>query len=770
MLLATLSSFVMALVFGMTKGRVVEKFSGWFTLLPLSLFVYFIVQTMSVVANGPLRFDFPWVPSFGVNLSFFIDGLALLFLLLITGIGTLVFAYTHGYMHGDKKLHRFYAYLTVFMGAMIGLVSSDNLITLFIFWELTSISSFLLIGYKNNDAASRKSAITALAVTGLGGLFLLGFAIFAGLTFDTLSIQDILSSELALSTWTPLILMLLLFAASFTKSAQFPFHFWLPGAMKAPTPVSTYLHSATMVKAGIYLLLRFNPYFENHEFWHWTLLAFGGVTMLYAAFQTLFHVDMKSILAYSTISALGIIVFLIGVGGDYALTAAIAFVLAHALYKATLFMVTGIVDHQTGTRDITALGGLGKVMPIIMGIGILAALSNAGMPPFFGFIAKDLVYEGTLHQGSGELALTALAILTNVLLIYAGFAVGLKPFIGKTHTAFSDVKAPKFSLWWPPAITAFLGLLFGVAPFFADGLASAAAATSGAGKVLHLKLWHGFNTVLVLSITTLVLGIALFLFWKPNVKTISQIESLYAFSPKGVFEKIYGLFGQFALRFTQISQSGYLRNYVLMVVLALIIAMSVHVFNRPGDYWDNIVFTSLTVNEIALSLILVGSALFTVFSKSRLAAIAGLGVLGYAVCFVFVFYSAPDLALTQFSIDTLTVILFVLVLYNLPPYLRLSEPKRRYRDLGIAGVFGVLMTLVTLEAYVESTQRRSNLAFYFNENAYTLAKGKNIVNVILVDFRGADTLIETAVLAISAIGVFGLIKLRMKEDSKTSVS
>lgn len=760
----------MAFVFGLTKGRVVEKFSSWFTILPLGLFVYFLSHAATVIAGSPQRFDFAWIPSFGVNLSFYIDGLALLFLLLITGIGTLVFAYTHGYMHGDKKLHRFYSYLTVFMGAMIGLVSSDNLITLFIFWELTSISSFLLIGYKNNDPASRKSAIVALAVTGLGGLFLLGFAIFAGLTFDTFSIQEILNSEQALNTWTPLILMILLFAASFTKSAQFPFHFWLPGAMKAPTPVSTYLHSATMVKAGIYLLLRFNPYFESYEVWHWTLLAFGGVTMLYAAVQTLFHVDMKSILAYSTISALGIIVFLIGVGGTYALTAAVAFILAHALYKATLFMVTGIVDHQAGTRDITALGGLGKVMPIIMGIGILAALSNAGTPPFFGFIAKDLVYEGTLNHGSWEIALTGIAILTNVLLIYAGFAVGLKPFIGKTNATLDAVKAPKFNLWWPPALTAILGLLFGLMPFLADGLAGVTALAFGSEQTLHIKLWHGFNTVLVLSLITLALGIGLYFFWKPNSKKTSQIERFYVLSPQGVFEKIYGLFGQMSLYLTRVAQNGYLRNYVLMIVLALIVAMSVHVFNRRWDYLDNVVFTSLTMNEIALSLILVISTIFTVFSKSRLAAIAGLGVLGYAVCFVFVFYSAPDLALTQFSIDTLTVILFVLVLYNLPPYLRLSEPKRRYRDLGIAGIFGVLMTLVTLEAYVESTQRRSNLAYYFNENAYTLAKGKNIVNVILVDFRGADTLIETAVLAISAIGVFGLIKLRIKENNKAHVS
>lgn len=762
MLLAVLSSFLMALVFGWFPSKLKVRWTSISLIFPLALFVYFAFQLNQVLQLGAATFSYDWVPSLGVNFSFHLDALSLMFLLLITGIGALVYAYTAKYMHGDPKIARFYAYLTLFMGAMIGLVSSDNLITLFVFWELTSISSFLLIGYKNSDAVARKSALIALAVTGLGGLFLLAFAIYAGLVYNSFSIQEILNSTSALGAWTPIVLMSLLFIAAFTKSAQFPFHFWLPGAMKAPTPVSTYLHSATMVKAGIYLLLRFNPLFDGFELWHVVLLVFGGFTMLYAAFQTLYHVDMKSILAYSTISALGIIVFLIGIGGKYALGAAVVFILAHALYKATLFMLTGIVDHQTHTRNILALGGLGKVMPALMVIGLLAALSNAGAPLFMGFLAKDMIYESTLHHEAWSLVLTALAILTNIFLIYAGFAVGLRPFIGLKPASLDQVQNPTMAIWWPPALTALLGLVLGLAPFLIKDLFEATSLSIGASELVPLKVWHGFNLVLMLSLSTLALGILLFKFWKPSKAKVAMMEGLHRISPKGVFQQGFDVFAKGAYKWTRLAQNGFLRNYVLVVVLALIIAMSWHVFRRPGDYLDNIIFTSLSVNEVVLSIMLIGSTLFTLFSKSRLVAIAGLGVLGYAVCFVFVFYSAPDLALTQFSIDTLTVILFVLVLYNLPPYLRLSNPIIRRRDMGVAAVFGVLVTLVTLEAIAETAQRKSNLATYFNENSYTMAKGKNIVNVILVDFRGADTLIEIAVLAIAAIGVFGLIKLRIK--------
>lgn len=767
MLLATLASFVFALGFGFLKADKAQKWSKVFTLLPVGLFTYFLQQGFIIFQGTSLAFEWLWIPSLGVNLSFYLDGLALLFLLLITGIGALVFMYAAKYMEDDPKTGRFFAYLTFFMGAMVGVVSTDNILLLFIFWELTSISSFLLIGYKNGDSESRQSAIVALAVTGLGGLFLLGFAIYAGHLFGTYSIQHILSGahQLSASNWG--ILMFLLFAAAFTKSAQFPFHFWLPGAMKAPTPVSTYLHSATMVKAGIFLLLRFNPLFEHQSAWGTVLLSFGGFTMLYAALQTLFRVDMKSVLAYSTISALGVIVFLIGLGGKYAMGAAIVFILAHALYKATLFMVTGIVDHETGTRDVRLLSGLRKVMPVVMIIAVAAALSNAGMPLFMGFLAKDMIYEATLHHAQSAWLLTALAIGTNALLIYAGFIVGWKPFAGQLPESFAKVHRPSFWLWLPPAITATLGLAIGVVPaIIKTNIYTFSVRSVTAFELAPLKLWHGFNLVLVLSLSTLFLGVLLYLVRKPNNINLSRIIALEKFAPKAGFQWFYHFFQNVSLLVTKTLQNGYLRNYVLIIILALIAAMSYHVFMRPGEYLDNIVFTKVSINEIVLVIILVGSTLFTVFSKSRLAAIAGLGVLGYAVCFVFVFYSAPDLALTQFSIDTLTVILFVLVLYNLPPYLKLSNARIRYRDMGVAGVFGTLITLVALEAIAEVGQRSSHVAKYYNENAYILAKGKNIVNVILVDFRGADTLIETVVLAISAIGVFGLLKLRMTEKNQ----
>lgn len=763
MIFASLISFFVAMILGFFQWELKRKWTAFYVLLPLGLFAFFASYLPEVLQGEQVLQSFSWVPSFGVHLSFLVDGLSLLFLLLITGIGALVFAYTNIYMRGDPKITRFYAYLTLFMGAMIGLVSSDNLITLFIFWELTSISSFFLIGYKNNDKESRRAAIISIAVTGFGGLFLLAFSIYSGVIYGSYSIQEMLTSTSVLEGWQPLILMGLVLVAAFTKSAQFPFHFWLPGAMKAPTPVSTYLHSATMVKAGIYLLLRFNPLFSQYSDWHTILLIFGGFTMLYAAVQTLFQSDMKSILAYSTISALGIIVFLIGIGGSFALSAAIAFIFAHAMYKATLFMITGIVDHQTGTRDITKLGGLGKIMPSIRYIALAAALSNAGVPFFMGFLAKDMIYEGTLNHQSLAVVFTILAITTNVLLIYAGFAVGLKPFVGNLPDDLKQTTRLKSSVWWPPAITAFLGLVFGAVPFLFAGLLANASLSVGAEAIVPLKIWHGFNLVFLLSLCTLALGLILYFVWKMNSTKSIFVERFYRFAPKSIASALFTKFMILASRWTKLAQNGFLRNYVLVIVIALTIALSAHVFRRPSLYLSNIIFTPLSFNELTLSIMLVGSTLFAVFSKSRLAAIAGLAVLGYAVCFVFVLYSAPDLALTQFSIDTLTVILFVLILYNLPPYLRLSNNRVRYRDIGVASVFGVLITLVTLEAIVESAQRNAHLASYFNENAKTLAKGKNIVNVILVDFRGADTLIETVVLAISAIGVFGLVKLRMKE-------
>ncbi|HRO44102.1 MAG TPA: proton-conducting transporter membrane subunit, partial [Flavipsychrobacter sp.] len=420
MLLAVLSGFIAASFVPFFGKLLRSKWSFVMTALPLSLFIYFLSFIESVSQGHTSLLSYSWVPSAGINFNFLVDGLSLLFALMITGIGSLVFLYTSAYMKGDAYLDRFYGYLCLFMGAMLGMVLSDNIFTLFVFWELTSISSFFLIGYNNENKESRKSALIALAITGLGGFFLLAAFALMGNIAGTYSISEMIGSAAVLKEHgLYLLIIIFLFLAAFSKSAQYPLHFWLPGAMKAPTPVSTYLHSATMVKAGIYLLARFTPVLGDVPVWNNTLMIVGGFTMLYAAFHSIFRKDLKEILAYSTISALGMLVFLIGLGTAEALLAATVFIIVHALYKATLFLITGIIDYETGTRDISKLAGLRKVMMPVAIAGLLAMLSNSGIPPSFGFVGKDLIYGSTLGSEVAAAALTAVTVFTNILLLYA---------------------------------------------------------------------------------------------------------------------------------------------------------------------------------------------------------------------------------------------------------------------------------------------------------------------------------------------------------------
>jgi multicomponent Na+:H+ antiporter subunit A len=745
-------------------GNYIKKNAAFgLTFLPLAGFVYFLSKLPQITNGNTLTESYNWVPSLGIQLIFRLDGLSLLFALLITGIGTLVFAYTSNYLKGNEHLDRFYGYLSVFMAAMLGLVLSDNLISLFVFWELTSISSFFLIGFKNSSATSRKSALRALTVTGLGGLFLLAGALTFATIADTYSFQEILNGSIDF-TQHPLysLLLLFIFGAAFTKSAQFPFHFWLPGAMEAPTPVSTYLHSATMVKAGIYLLLRFSPVLGQHEYWQLILITIGGITMIYAAFHTLFRTDLKGILAYSTIAALGILVFLIGIGTELALTAALTFIVVHALYKATLFLVTGTIDHEAKTRDVTQLAGLRKVLLPVAIAGFLAAFSNAGIPPFSGFIGKDLIYEAGLHSFQPVL-LIVVAVITNILLAYAGYLVGIKPFIGKLPEKFEKIHLPSPLLWFPPLLLAVLGLLFGIFPKLLNALVNPALQeTFISANLVQLKLWHGFNLVLLLSCITILLGLSLFYFLKPNNDWTKFIAKFHTISPLGIFEKTGVLSTKVSSLWTNFFQNGFLRNYVLTIILVISFLIGYNLFFNAKFLWDFSTILSVTNYEIGILSVMLVAILFTVFTSSRLTAVASLGVVGYAICLLFVFYSAPDLAMTQFTIDTLTVILFVLVLYRLPKYLTLSNNKIRIRDGIVALFFGALITILALEVIQEPMQNETGK--FYAENAYLLAKGKNVVNVVLVDFRGIDTLVEITVLVIAAIGVFGLLKLRIRNN------
>lgn len=762
MIFTILLCFLVALLLIFYGKKVKGSFVVILTLLPLALFLFF-ASHIGVVASGAVPTQvIRWVPSLGVDLSFRLDGLALLFSLLITGIGTLVFLYTSYYLKGHTYLDRFYGYLSIFMAAMLGLVLSDNMISLFLFWELTSISSFFLIGFNNHDKGSRSSALQALAITGFGGLFLLAGAIAFGFIGGTFSIQELLNSGIDFRE-SPYYIALLffIFGAAFTKSAQFPFHFWLPGAMKAPTPVSTYLHSATMVKAGIYLLLRFTPVLGDHSYWTTTLVLVGAITMLYAAFHTLFRTDLKGILAYSTISVLGILVFLIGIGTSLALQAAVVFVMVHALYKAALFLITGIIDHETGTRDVTKLQGLKAVMMPVAVAGILAMFSNAGMIPSFGFIGKDLIYEATLHSSSSIL-FTVMAIVANVLLLYAGYQVAVKPFFGVLPSAFSTLHLPDKRLWMPPLLLGILGMLFGLFPSLVDATIFKPLLVEilPNEKLDSIELWHGFNTVLYLSILTVVLGIVLLYLLKPTSKKEVGLVQFNAIAPRSIIRELANLFQKFAILWTNTFQNGYLRNYILTIIVFLTLLISYYLVSHVTFQADFSTLLNLTVYEVATVLIMIVAIFFAIFTESRLSAVAAMGVVGYTICLIFVYYSAPDLAMTQFTIDTLTVILFVLVLYRLPKYLHLSETKTRLRDGFVAVLFGSLITVLAIE--VLQVSHAGETKRFYAENAYVLAKGKNIVNVILVDFRGMDTMIEITVLAIAALGVFGLLKLRIR--------
>ncbi len=768
MLIAVLAGLIVSILyipFGKyLKGRLAILAS----LLPISLFAYFASFIPAIQAGRDIHFHQPWVPSLGVNFDFHLDGLSLLFSLLITGIGSLVFLYAAPYLKGHRYLDRFYAYLSLFMAAMLGVVLSDNVLLLFIFWELTSISSFFLIGFNNDNAASRKSSLIALGVTGGGGFLLMAGLILMGHLSGSYSIQEMLGTNEFLKNHALYgLILLLVFAGAFTKSAQFPFHFWLPGAMKAPTPVSAYLHSATMVKAGVYLLARLQPVLGGTDYWMYPLVAIGGITMLYSAFHSIFRTDLKSILAYSTVAALGMLVFLIGIGTSESLLAASVFILVHALYKASLFLTAGVIDHETGTRDITQLSGLRKVLMPLSIAGLLAALSSAGLPLTFGFIGKDLIYEATLHTtGILTIVLTALAVLTNVLLLCAGFLAGIRPFTGTLPGRFSQVHLPHGLLWGAPLLLAVLGVVFGCAPWLVDGalLNPAAQAMHQSAIDSPLKLWHGFNLVLLLSGVTLALGTLLYFFRKPSAASLASIERYNTMSPKHVIGQLARFARKISIKYTRTLHNGYLRVYLLCIIVAAILLFAARLVTGGPIRLTIDNLSPVAIYEVVVAAILIAAVYITVTASSRLTVVVATSVLGYCVCLLFVFYSAPDLAMTQFSIDTLTVVLFVLVLFRLPPFLNFANRKIRIRDGLVASAFGLIIALIAIQVLNQPVDQE--ISQFYGDNAYTLAKGKNVVNVILVDFRGLDTMFEIVVLSIAAIGVVSLLKLRLKATEK----
>ncbi|MHC1742708.1 MAG: putative monovalent cation/H+ antiporter subunit A [Syntrophobacteraceae bacterium] len=764
MLLAVLAGFAVGLLAPLTV-RAGRGWSGWLiALLPLSLFGYFAHFLPRIEHGERFLFQYGGLSSLGVDLTFCLDGLSLLFALLITGVGTIVCVYSGEYLSGHRDLGKFYSCLLAFMASMLGVVLSDNVIALFMFWELTSITSYLLIGFEHHREPARRAALQALLVTGFGGLSLLAaFLLMQQVsgTFETSSMLEGAGILTGSPLYTAILLLVLVGAA--TKSAQVPFHFWLPSAMEAPTPVSTYLHAATMVKAGVYLLARFTPLLGGTDLWQNLVMALGALTMVTGAWLSFFQTDLKRILAYATIGALGVCVFLIGIGSASALLACMGFLVAHAVYKGGLFLTAGILDHETGTRNVGHLGGLGGSMPITCTGALLAALSSAGVPPLLGFQGKELLFEATLRAPFPGL-LTSLAVFVVILSAAMSGIVGVRPFFGRRANLPSPSHDPSPVLWIGPMILGALGLLLGLVPFSLSTALLAPAASAAMGKAVAAQpfQWHGLDWKLSLSLTGLLAGIILFWKWDRLRSALSGLIPAGRFGPAALYDVSIRALEACARAQTRFFQSGHLHIYLLTVV-ATATGLLVWALMRDGVALGDLQFhrwTNARLYEVIITLTLLVATFMVATASSRLVAIVCLGVVGYGVALIFLFFSAPDLAMTQFAIETLSVILLVLVMFKLPKYQRFSGGRSRARDAVLALSAGGVMTLLVL--IVTSIDRSPRLVPFFADHSLLLAKGRNVVNVILVDFRGFDTLGEITVLSAAAIGVYSLVRFRSR--------
>lgn len=745
--------------------RFAPRVSGiWLSLLPLTIFAWAITKFDVVLAGIPIVNEFIWVDALSLQLVFRLDGLSYFFLLLITGFGFFIYLYANSYLQGDPNKGKFYIYLTMFMTSMVGLVLSGNLLILFIFWELTSLSSYLLIGYYHDDEKSRKSALMAMLVTVSGGLFMLAGIVLIGIDAGTLDVGKLIDNP-SLITGSARIqtIILLLILGAITKSAQFPFHFWLPNAMAAPAPVSAYLHSTTMVKAGVFLLARLSSVFSSVEIWEIILVHVGGITMVYGALMALMNTDMKKVLAYTTISALGIMVMLLGIGTTVSVQAAMVFLLAHALYKGTLFMVTGNVDHETGSRDLDSLSGLGKKMPFTFYAAALASLSMAGVIPFFGFVAKEILYGAAFDSTAASLVVGVATFLTGVIFSALAIEFGYKIFTGPLSSTPKPPHEVPLAMKLGPVVFSTLGLFGGI---FSEQIAQpllhhTSNVVLNVDKVLELTLWHGFTLIFALSILTLGFGYLLY----RNRKWLRSLAGKFSLSELPGPEALYGrsIPGLLTLARNQtlFFQSGLLRNYLSVIILVLVSFVIIVIINAGGvDGFKIAALHKVNLYEIVFVILMIVSMVKALITTSRLVAIISLGVIGYGVAVIFLFYGGPDVAMTQFLIETLTVVLFVLILNKLPKFIRMTNAKR----VGLifpSAAFGVVMSFILL--WVISQPLSSPLKSYYAESSYLLAKGRNIVNVILVDFRGLDTLGEITVLAIAALGIYSLLKVKTAE-------
>lgn len=787
--LAILSPFILTVFIPFFYKYARQIHTGWFVLfLPVLLFGYFL-QFINGNMNGEsVTKTLKWIPSLGIDFTVYVDGLGLLFALLITGIGALVVLYSIYYLSKEKEiLHTFYIYLLLFMGAMLGVVLSDNLIVLYTFWELTSLSSFLLIGYWYDREKSRYGAQKSMLITVFGGLSMLAGFILLGIMADTFSVRELIAQANTLPDhplFIPALLLVLL--GAFTKSAQFPFHIWLPDAMEAPTPVSAYLHSATMVKAGIYLVARMSPIFAGSAEWLWLVAGFGIVTLFWGSFLAVKQTDLKSILAFSTVSQLGLIMSLLGVGAaalhyDFlddniyltATTAAVFHLINHATFKGSLFMVVGIVDHETGTRDIRKLGGLMSFMPITFTLAIIGTFSMAGLPPFNGFLSKEMFFTAMVRAASLDIfnmetwgiLFPVLAWVASVFTFLYSMIIVFKTFTGKYKPEELDKKpheAP-IGMLISPIILASLVIIIGFFPnLIAQSLIEPAIASIhpmlGDSFLVNIYFWHGWTIEVYMTLGVILVGLVLFF-------TLAKWSNIYNWFPKRLtLNNLYdnGLITmeRSAYKFNNLYMTGSIRNYLVFIFGFLIVSLGGTLIVKNAFSFDISAGAPIGLYEVVLVLAMIAGTVTILFAKSRLTAIIALGAVGYSVSLFYVLFRAPDLALTQLLVETVSVALFLLCFYHLPEYTK--KQKRltfRLTNLIISLGVGTIVTLIALSA--NSTRMFNSISSYFIENSYTEAGGKNMVNVILVDFRGFDTLFEITVLGIAALGIYAMIKLRL---------
>lgn len=743
---------------------------AWFAAAIALTSLILTLSQYAVISEGAIvHYQVSWMAQYGLNVSLRMDGLAWLFTALIQGICLLVILYARYYMSPKDPVPRFFAFLLAFMGAMLGVVLSGNLIQLVMFWELTSITSFLLIGYWHHRTDARRGARMAFTVTALGGLCLLVGVLMIGQIVGSYELDDVLASGQLIveHEWYRPILLLIALGA-LTKSAQFPFHFWLPHAMAAPTPVSAYLHSATMVKAGIFLLMRMWPVLSGTPEWTWLIGGAGAVTMLIGAYFAAFQHDLKGLLAYSTISHLGLITCLVGIGTPLAMVAAIFHTINHATFKASLFMAAGIIDHETGTRDMRKLSGIGRYLPYTATLAIVAGAAMAGVPLLNGFLSKEMFFAEALSVGSDNNAWMSLAaVFMGIFGVVYSLRL-IRIFFGKFNDSIGVIPhEPPRWMRFPVELLVLCCLIVGIFPQFSVGLLLSSAASSVLGDQLpeySLEIWHGFNLPLMMSIIAFVGGILVYLglkraglFKRDKIPLIPQ-----SFDGKQLFESILmrltGLMG----RLERLFGTRRIQRQLLILSLAGIAAFAV-MLKAPFNVETIFAPRDMDLTFAMLWLIGCACAIAAAWQAKyhRLAALILVGGAGIVSSLTFLWLSAPDLALTQLMVETVTTVLLLLGLRWLPPRIKEQsrtwrKKARRSRDLLVAVVAGSSIALISL--FIMLLPATGGISPFFLERALTEGGGSNVVNVLLVDFRSLDTLGEITVLGIVGITVYALLR------------